>query len=87
MKNKMIDLHNALFVELETLQDEDSFKDDDGKINMDKVEIAIKRADKVSDIASKIIDLQNLQLNAYKLAIYSGANVNFPETLGIEERK
>ena len=30
MKNKMIDLHNALFQELECLQDEESFKDEAG---------------------------------------------------------
>lgn len=83
MKNKMIDLHNALFQELECLQDEESFKDEEGNIDSAKVELAIKRADKVSDVAGKIMELQRLQLDAVKIAINNGFEVEFPETLGI----
>ena len=37
MRNKIIDLHNALFAELEALQDEDSFKDENGnKVRNDR---------------------------------------------------
>lgn len=86
MKNKMIDLHNALFVELETLQDEDSFKDAEGNIDSAKVELAIKRADAVNDVAGRIMDLQRLQLDAVKLAMNSGFNVSLPETLGLEDK-
>jgi hypothetical protein len=84
MKNKMIDLHNALFAELETLQDEDTFKDAEGNIDSAKVELAIKRADKVSDVAGKIMELQRLQLDAVKLAVSNGIPTRLPETLGIE---
>lgn len=87
MKNKMIDLHNALFAELETLQDEDSFKDKDGNIDTAKVELAIKRADKVSDVAGKIMELQRLQLDAVKMAMNNGIAVRFPETFGIEDSR
>ena len=86
MKNKMEDLHNALFVELETLQDEDSFKNDDGKIDTAKVELAIRRADAVSDVAGRIMELQKLQLDAVKVAFANGINVEMPKTLGIEEK-
>lgn len=54
MRNKIIDLHNALFAELEALQDEDSFKDENGNIDNTKVEIAIKRADAVNSIAGEL---------------------------------
>ena len=87
MKNKMIDLHNALFAELETLQDEDSFRDSDGNIDSGKVELAIKRADKVSDVAGRIIELQRLQLDAVKMAIDNGIAVSLPETLGLEDSR
>ena len=87
MKNKMIDLHNALFVELETLQDEDSFRDKDGNIDSEKVELAIKRADKVSDVAGRIMELQRLQLDAVKLAMNNGIAVSLPETLGLEDSR
>jgi hypothetical protein len=85
MKNKMIDLHNALFAELESLQDEDSFRNEDGEIDNAKVELAIKRADKVSDVAGKIMELQRLQMDVVKMAFDNGINVKIPETLGIED--
>lgn len=85
MKNKMIDLHNALFAELEALQDEDSFKNEAGEIDSAKVELAIKRADKVSDVAGKIMDLQRLQMDVVKMAFDNGINVKVPEILGIED--
>lgn len=85
MKNKMIDLHNALFAELESLQDEDSFRNEDGEIDNAKVELAIKRADKVTDVAGKIMELQRLQLDVVKMAFDNGFSVKIPETLGIED--
>lgn len=87
MKNKIEDLHNALFMELETLQDEDSFRDEDGKIDQAKVELAIKRADAVSGVAGKIMELQRLQLDAVKTALDHGIDVRLPETLGIEDAR
>ena len=86
MKNKMSDLYNALFVELETLQDVDSFTDDNGKIDQTKAELAIKKADAISNIAGKLMEVQRLQLDAVRLAIKNGIEVRMPETLGIEVR-
>lgn len=85
MKNKMIDLHNALFAELESLQDEDSFRNEDGEIDNAKVELAIKRADKVTDVAGRIMELQRLQMDVVKMAFDNGISVKIPETLGIED--
>lgn len=86
MKNKMIDLHNALFVELETLQDTDSFYDKDGNLNKEKAEYAIKRADAVSDVAGRIMDLTRLQLDAVKTANSMGIVTQMPEAFGIEAK-
>lgn len=85
MKNKMIDLHNALFAELEALQDEDSFKDENGNIDNAKVDIAIKRADAVNSIAGRITELTRLQLDAVRVADNMGMSIQLPETLGAKE--
>lgn len=85
MKNKMIDLHNALFAELESLQDEDSFKDENGNIDNTKIELAIKRADAVSGIAGRIMDLTRIQLEAVRIADNMGMPIQLPETLGAQE--
>lgn len=87
MKNKLIDLHNALFVELETLQDTDSYTNDDGSYNKEAMEIACMRADKVNEVAGKIIELQNLQLKAAMMMEDRGIKVKVSELLGIEEYK
>lgn len=85
MKNKMDDLRNALFVELETLQDEDGFRDDNGTIDKSKVELAIRRADAVNDVAGKIMELTKIQLEAVKIANDMGIMAELPDTLGIKE--
>ena len=85
MRNKIIDLHNALFAELEALQDEDSFKDENGNIDNTKVEIAIKRADAVNSIAGRIMDLTRIQLEAVRIADNMGMPIQLPETLGAQE--
>jgi len=85
MRNKIIDLHNALFAELESLQDEDSFKDENGNIDNTKIELAIKRADAVSGIAGRIMDLTRIQLEAVRIADNMGMPIQLPETLGAQE--
>lgn len=87
MKNKMIDLHNALFAELEALQDNESFYDDDGNLDKEKAELAIKKADMVNNVAGKIMDLARLQIDAVKTARSMGMVMKIPETFGIEEVK
>ena len=54
MKNKLMDLNNHLFEQLERLNDED-LKDD-------ALKAEIKRAKTISSIASKIIDNGSLML-------------------------
>lgn len=85
MRNKLIDLHNALFAELEALQDEDSFRNENGTIDAAKAELAIKKADAVSNVAGKIMDLTRIQLDAVKTANNMGIIVDMPETFGMKE--
>lgn len=58
MKNKLTDLNNHLFEELERLNDEDLKGDD--------LEVEMARAKAVSDIAQAIINNGNLILKAQK---------------------
>lgn len=67
MKNKITDLNDHLFAELERLSDEE--------LTGEKLQEEITRAKSVGDIASKIIDNAKLALDATKLQVeYGGAN-------------
>lgn len=59
MKNKMIDLHNHLFAQLERLSDED--------IKGDKLNEEITRADAISKISTNIIKNVDLSLKAQRM--------------------
>lgn len=56
MKNKLTDLNNHLFAQLERLGEED--------MDADKIELEAKRADAMVDIADQIIRTADLQLKA-----------------------
>ena len=60
MKNKLTDLNNHLFAELERLGDE-SLKGEDLKEELE-------RARGISNVATKIVDNANVLLNAAKFA-------------------
>lgn len=64
MKNKLIDLHNHLFEELERLNDED--------LKGAELEEEIQRADAISQIATQIIGTGNLALKAIKIKDETG---------------
>lgn len=85
MKNKMVDLHNALFAELEALQDEDSYYNNDGKFDKERAEHVVMRANAVSGVAGQLMELAKIQLEAVKTADRIGLFPKMPETLGIEE--
>ncbi len=83
MKNKITDLNNHLFAELERLSDEE--------LGGDKLQEEITRAKAVGDIAAKIIDNAKLALDATKLQVeYGGVNrkaVDLPPMLESKELK
>lgn len=72
MKNKLTDLNNYLFEQIEILNDED--------LTGDKLNAALAKADKIADISKVIIQNQALQLNAVKAAYDFGYKVK-PEAM------
>jgi hypothetical protein len=65
MKNKLSDLNNHLFAQLERLSDED--------LDQDELEKEIKRTEAIVDVSDKIVRNADLQLKAANLyAEYGG---------------
>lgn len=65
MRNKMIDLNNHLFVELERLNDDE--------LTGEELDKELKRASAMGDIASQIISNAKISLDATKLQLQYGA--------------
>lgn len=76
MKNKLIDLNNHLFAQLERLSDEG--------VNGDKLAEEIERAKAVAGVSKIIVDNAKLALDAAK-AINDRSIVNAPLMLGVAE--
>lgn len=74
-KNKMVDLNDHLFMQLERLNDDD-LKDD-------KLKAEIARAKAMSGIANQIINNARVSVDAAK-AFNEGLIKRFPAMLGIE---
>lgn len=66
MKNKLTDLNDHLFAQLERLSDEDITADDLAK--------EIQRTDAISKVAVQIIDTANVAIDAAKLVAEAGGN-------------
>lgn len=62
MQNHLSDLNNHLFEQLERLMDDDICKD------AESTQKEIEKSNAVVNIAEKIIDVGNLQLNAVKVS-------------------
>ena len=76
MKNKLTDLNNHLFVQLERLMDDDIMKENP--------DLEIKRAEAVTKVADSIIKNANLSLQAYKYADeWTTGNAKVPEMLRV----
>ena len=79
MKNKLTDLNNHLFSQLERLNDED--------MSEEELNSEIKKAKAISDIADKIINNASLSLQAEKLKFEIGSDrVTMPEMLRLKEK-
>lgn len=78
MKNKLSDLNNHLFAQLERLSDED--------LNSEQLEMEIERAKSISSISSQIVSNAQLQLKAVELQCeYGTKNIGLKGLLEVEE--
>ena len=64
MKNKLTDLNDHLFMQLERLGDE--------SLDADKIELEAKRADAIAEVADQIIRNADLQLKAVTILANHG---------------
>lgn len=78
MKNKLSDLNNHLFAQLERLSDED--------LNSEQLEMEIERAKSISSISSQIVSNAQLQLKAVEVQCeYGTKNIGLKGLLEVEE--
>ena len=70
MQNKLSDLNNHLFAELERLGDEE--------LGGEELADEINRAHAITDVAEQIIANGNLSLKAKTLAYEAGAQITMP---------
>ena len=77
MKNKLSDLNNHLFAELERLGDED--------LKGDELAAEVERAKSIADISSQIVASASITLKAAQLqAQFSGENIGLNGVLQLE---
>jgi hypothetical protein len=76
MKNKLSDLNNHLFSQLERLSDED--------LTAEQLQVEISRSKAVTDVATTIVQNAKLVFEAQK---EFGDKKNLPEVLGIGSDK
>ncbi len=77
MKNKLSDLNNHLFAQMERLSDEDT--------KGEKLKEEIDRSKAVASVATQIIDNAKLVLDAQK-AVGDGLIRSVPEVLGVTKQ-
>jgi hypothetical protein len=76
MKNRLTDLNNILFAQLERLTSED--------LTPEEIKSEIARCGSVVDLADKIVDNAKLQLDAVKFASMAGdMRQQLPASLGL----
>ena len=81
MKNKLTDLNNYLFEQIEKLNDDDLTKE--------QLQQQIIKAETISRISKTIIETASLQLNAIKIAAENGVvkPQSFQLLLGVKDEK
>lgn len=78
MKNKLSDLNNHLFAQLERLSDED--------LDSEQLGMEIERAKSISSISSQIVSNAQLQLKAVELQCeYGTKNIGLKGLLEVDE--
>lgn len=74
MKNKITDLNNHLFAQLERLGDED--------LTEEQLKVEVQRAKAITDVSSKIIDCAKTTLDAAKLLHSAGMDITKRSDIG-----
>lgn len=69
MKNKLSDLNNYLFAQLERLDDEN--------LSLENLELELERSKAITGISNQIISNANIQLKAAELVAEYGPSNNF----------
>lgn len=78
MKNKLTDLNDHLFAQLERLGDEE--------LNEDELAKEIKRAKSITDVSKEIVSNGRLSLEVAKTRQeYNGYDIGMPKMLGERE--
>lgn len=70
MKNKLIDLNDHLFAQLERLGDE--------SLNQEQLKAEIERSKAIASISNQVVSNASLALQAQKFNAEYGNNVNMP---------
>lgn len=79
MKNKLGDLNNHLFAQLERLSEED--------LTAEKLEQELKRTDAIVAVSTQIVRNADVALRAASLlAEYGGAGVNLPTMIEAKDK-
>lgn len=78
MKNKLTDLNNHLFMQLERLNDE--------TLDPEALETEVNRSKAITGVSNQIISVGKLALDAQK-AVSEGNVRNAPQMLGVEENE
>ena len=73
MRNKLSDLNNHLFAQLERLSEED--------ITDETLQKEVARAQAVADVAEAIVSSAKVQLRAHELAYEAGMEITVPKLL------
>ena len=77
MKNKLIDLNNHLFAQLERLNDEE--------ITGEKLTEEIERARAMTGVSKQILEIGSLSIRAAELMVETGKDVDLPKILMLPE--
>jgi hypothetical protein len=77
MKNKLTDLHNHLFAQLERLSDEE--------VTGENLREEIDRAKAVTGVSKQILDIASLTVKAAELMHSSGQDIDLPKMLMLPE--
>lgn len=67
MKNKLVDLNNHLFAQLERLSDEE--------LSAERIDLEIRRTDAIVDVAEQIVRTAVTQLRAAELVAEHGRRI------------